>query len=306
MHDRSPMRHREQHELTNTMATDPLLPEGHFSPARRGILRGMVSALATPALASLASGLRPARSYAAPARVRNPALTIMYPGGAAARFDATYYRDHHAKLFMDIYGSAIERFELRTVFSPARQSAGEAIRRAGPADVFVAMINVWIADYDAFNARSTKAAYDAMGRDKKNFTNIESIVEVDDVLFAAGQPRAAPRIGDTCLSILYPDRAGARWDGERYCRSYAPLLLERLGPEAVERIEVRRGLQMLGGGEPGYLGGVNIYVRDRKAFADAWTRHRAELDSLSAGFASIRPLQLHTSVYGVDSAHSRS
>ena len=284
------------------MALYTLIPGEDCSQARRRILHGMVSALSATALGSLASGMRSTLGYAAAAKARSQALTIMYPAGAGAHFDASYYRDHHAKLFMDIYGSAIERFELRTVFSPGLGAADEARRRGPPADAFVAMINVWIADYDAFNARCTKAAYDAMGRDKKNFTNIESTVEVDEVLFAAGRSRSAPGIGDTCISLLYPNRAGAWWDSAHYCRYYAPMLVERLGSAAVKRIEVRRGLEQLGGGNPGYLGGVNVYVRDPRAFAAAWTDHGAALESLSAGLANVRPLRLHTTVYGVDSA----
>lgn len=257
------------------------------------MLRGMISALWVPAMAPLITAARPLRGFAAMAMTGGRALTILYPAIPHPRFDASYYRDHHEKLFMDIYGSAVERFELRTVSAPRTRG-------------FIAMINVWIADFAAFNTRSTSAAYDRMDRDKKNFTNIQSSVELDEVLSAAGEARSAPRVGDMCISLLYRNRAGASWDSEAYCLKYVPMLMDNLGTAAVERIEVRRGLQQLGGGDPSYLGGANIYVRDRAAFTRAWARHGEALDSQSARFSNVQPLRMQTTVYGIESKPLRS
>jgi hypothetical protein len=262
----------------------------HFNGHRRNMLRGMISALW---VAPLITAARPVRGFAASAKTGGRALTLLYPAIPHPRFDASYYRDHHEKLFMDIYGSAIERFELRTVSAPRTRG-------------FIAMINVWIADFAAFNARSTNAAYDRMDRDKKNFTNIQSSVGLDEVLSAAGEARSAPRVGDTCISLLYRNHAGASWDSEAYCRSYLPMLMDSLGTAAVERIEVRRGLQQLDGGDPSYLGGANIYVRDRAAFARAWAQHGKALDSRSARLSNVEPLRMETTVYGIESAPLRS
>ena len=39
------------------------------------------------------------------------AMTILYPAGEGIKFDPDYYRDHHLKLIMRLYGSSIKRFE---------------------------------------------------------------------------------------------------------------------------------------------------------------------------------------------------
>lgn len=283
------------------MTLQSLLRREHFSEDRRNVLRGMVAALCAPAMASLASAARPVRGFAAVPKTGTRALTILYPAGLHGQFDAPYYRDHHEKLFMRIYGSAIERFELRTVSYAHAGAADESNQAAAGAGRFIAMINVWIADFAAFDARSTNAAYDEMDRDKKNFTNIESSVELDEVLSAVGAARSAPRVGDTCISTLYRNGAGASFDSEACCRTYLPMVMDSLGPAAVERIEVRRGLEQLGGGVPSSLGGMNIYVRDRAAFARAWAQHGKVLDSRAARFSNAQPLRLRTRIYGVES-----
>jgi hypothetical protein len=254
--------------------------------SRREILRGMAAALCMSPLAPFAIG---ESSTNPEATVRNRALTILYPTGPDTRFDGAYYRDHHMKLFMDIYGSAIERFELRLVESPASP--------------FAAVINIWIADYPAFSARSTEAAYKQMGDDKPNFTNAHSTVEVDEVNAAVGDPRSRVQINEPCVSILYPNGTGTEWDVHAYGRKQLPIMMQRLGSTAVRRIEARKGLNLLDAGAPAYLGGVNIYIRDRNAFGVAWAKHGAELQAEAARLTKVAPVRVDTVVYGIEAAH---
>jgi hypothetical protein len=267
--------------------------------ARRKVLQHAASAVvlgavATPFLRGYASSQKPA----------DRALTIVYPGGPQVRFDANYYRDYHLRLFMDIYGPAIERFELRTVdFAPVDSTPGALGGQTMTPPEFTAVINAWIVDFAIFKARSTEAAYRKMGDDKKNFTNTSSTVQVDEVLSALGDPRAAARVGDRCLSILYPNGADARWDIEKYCEACAPRMMQVLGSDAIRRIEVRKGMTQLEGGSPAYLGGINIYVKDQHAFSVARSKHGDALDADAARLTNVRPVRLSTIVYGVDTTH---
>jgi hypothetical protein len=260
---------------------------------RRTVLSGTAAAL----LLSLGGAAR-VRSESAAAQTpskksQNRLLTITYPSGASVRFDANYYRDHHVKLFMDIYGSAIERFELRTL----TQSQAPA---------FSALINIWIADFDQFHTRSTPEAYGRMGEDKKNFTNASSAIQVDEVTYEAGEPRAAVQPGSGCLSLLYPAGQAGAWDNEARCRTYAEGLKSLFGRNVIRRIELRKGIEQLDDGSPAYQGGINLYVRNASTFAESWQRNRLAVQKLSAQLCSASPVELNTIVYGVDTTHTNA
>ena len=71
------------------------------------------------------------------------------------------------------------------------------------------------------------------------------------------------------VSILYPDKAGAKFDFEYYCSRHMPMVRDRLG-KACSGIAVDKGI---GGGEPGSSPG---YVAIGYILAD-------DLDALMAG-----------------------
>ena len=188
-------------------------------PSRRMILQGVVSTVSLSTLAPILVGC-PALGHVA--AVNNRALTILYPAGPQIRFDANYYRDHHVKLFMDIYGSAIERFELRVMDSFKANDPEPLTDKQWSTSPFVAVLNIWIADYALFSARSTDAAYKKMGDDKPKFTNTQSTVEVDEIRAAVGEPRTRVKIGDQCMSFLFPNVTGSEWDVDAYSWTQPP------------------------------------------------------------------------------------
>src|SRR5882757_5773570 len=91
---------------------------------RRELLSRALSTLFLSAVggAGLEASLARANSPSPQNQPSGRALTITYPGGPSIQFDPNYYRDHHIGLFMDIYGTAIERFELRTVTRQASET----------------------------------------------------------------------------------------------------------------------------------------------------------------------------------------
>lgn len=234
--------------------------------SRRTVLEGAAAAW----LLSVAGVARSA--------TRQRLLTITYPAGASIRFDADYYRDHHLKLFMDIYGSAIERFELRTL---------------APGGAFSAVINIWIADFEQFRARSTPAAYQRMGDDKKNFTNTSSSIQVDEVTCESGDPRSRMTRGCECLSLLYPAGPAGAWSDDAKCRAYVDGLKKLLGRETLRRVELRKGLEQLDDGAPAYQGGINLYSRNTLS-----PQNREAVVKMSAQLCSVAPVELSTTVFG--------
>ncbi|HWG69271.1 MAG TPA: hypothetical protein VN692_07640 [Steroidobacteraceae bacterium] len=264
--------------------------------SRRQVLKGLSAALSLGSIVHSGTGL-------AGPKASERALTILYPIGPDSRFNADYYRDHHLTLFMDIYGSSIERFELCTVQSSAPLPGDVASTNAMR---FAALMNIWISDFGLFTSRSTDAAYTAMGADKANFTNIQSTVQVDEVQAMLGEPRSAPRVGDECIQFCFPNKPGARWDVGTYSQVDAPRFLKAFGPEAVSRIEIRKGISELDAGAPGYLGSVSIYVKDRKAFATAYATHGGPLEARTLAMSNVHPFLLRTSVYGIGTSRAHA
>ena len=62
------------------------------------------------------------------------------------------------------------------------------------------------------------------------------------VFGAAGDPASAIRVGDRCLTVLYPYDPADRFDHEYYRDQHMPSLVEMFGREAITRVEVRKGL----------------------------------------------------------------
>jgi len=261
--------------------------------SRRTVLEGAAAALLLSIAGTAIVHPEPASDPKVTAGTRRRLLTLTYPAGPSIRFDVNYYVDHHVKLFMDIYGSAIERFELRKV-APSQAGA------------FTVLMNVWIADFDAFRARSTPAAYQRMGDDKKNFTNASSSIQVDEVTHEAGEPRANILRGYGCLSLLYPAGEAGAWGDEAQCRGFVADSTKLLGPKVLRRIEIRKGIEQLDDDSPTYQGGINLYSHDAETLSRLWQRHHDAAMQLSAKLCKERPLELNTTVFGIDSAHHQS
>ncbi|MEJ0038481.1 MAG: hypothetical protein WDO68_20785 [Gammaproteobacteria bacterium] len=89
-------------------------------------------------------------------------LTIVYPAGEGLTFNADYYRDHHLKTIMKLYGATVQRFELRTVNAPKA--------------AYAAAVNIWIGDLDAFKANNDKHGK-TLQDDVPHFTNARPIIQ---------------------------------------------------------------------------------------------------------------------------------
>src|SRR5690606_12915947 len=103
-----------------------------------------------------------------------------------------------------------------------------------------AAINIWINDLAAFNANNEKHGQ-TLRDDVPNFTNGQPTIQYDRVHGEAGAARSAPQVGDTCVTILYPNGEGVRWEVDKYRTGHMPLIMRLYGTEAIKRFELRQG-----------------------------------------------------------------
>ena len=266
---------------------------------RRGITQSMGTAISLGMLASAFGAALPKGARAqTPATAGNNCLTILYPAGDGITFDADYYRNHHLVTIMKLYGKTIQRFELRTVAAAAAPLAAPPAPGSPPAPRFSAAVNIWINDLEAFNANNQKHG-GTLRDDVRNFTNAQPTIQYDNVHGAVGEARSAMRIGDRCLTILYPNSDGVRWDVDYYRTHHMPLIMKLYGTAAIKRFELRKSDSGQQGGAPGYIGTVNIYINDQKAFDAAGKEHGPTLVKDVPHFSSVMPNAFPTTLYGV-------
>jgi len=98
-------------------------------------------------------------------------ISIAYPKTDGGTFDFDYYTNKHIPMVAKYLGGNAARAEVRKgVASPD-----------GSAASFVCMANVWIKSVEEFQATLEKHGQEIMG-DIPNFTNIQPILQVDEVV----------------------------------------------------------------------------------------------------------------------------
>jgi uncharacterized protein (TIGR02118 family) len=191
-------------------------------------------------------------------------------------------------MMQSLYGGALTRVEARKpLLAP-----GE------PPSPYAAIVNFWIPDPEVFAKASAAHGRDLTG-DKVHFTNVEQKVQSEAVFGATGNSASSIRVGDRCLTVLYPYEAADRFDHEYYRDRHVTALVEMFGREAISRVEMRKGLSSPNGKEPPlYSCTANLYVADARAFAAAASANRQRLIDDIARFTSVSPISLMTEVVG--------
>lgn len=92
------------------------------------------------------------------------------------------------------------------------------------------------------------------------------------------------------VSVMYPNKPGARFDHDYYRDTHMPLVKARLG-DACIRYSVEKGL---GGGAPGapapYVGICHIYSPSIEAFQAAMARHAKEIMGDIPNYTDLQPV----------------
>ncbi len=101
-------------------------------------------------------------------------ISIAYPKKEGGTFDFDYYAKKHIPMVSHLLGANADRFEVRKgVASPD-----------GSAASFVCTANIWIKFFHEFQVTLAKHAKEIMG-DIPNFTNIQPILQVDEVVLGS-------------------------------------------------------------------------------------------------------------------------
>lgn len=150
------------------MATEGMKRAVERTLDRRTLLTGAGKAAAVGAAVG-ATLTTPAS--AADSVVGQYCMTIVYENGPDVRFDFDYYENTHMPLIMRLYGDSISRFELR------RGQPGAD----GSPPPYVATLNIYIADVDAFEAAAAEHQA-GVAADVPKFTNANLIAQRDQVV----------------------------------------------------------------------------------------------------------------------------
>ena len=240
------------------------------------------------AAAVTAGAVLPYRASAAAGEIGMHCLSVLYPNGEDIHFDHDYYRDKHLSLIMRLYGKSIKRFELRKALTAEGQ----------PKPPCIAAVNIWIADPEAFEALGAQHGPTLIA-DVPNFTNAMPAIQNEEIYGVAGADLSVPAIGEQCLTILYPNEEGARFDPDYYRDKHLTLVMQLYGEKAIKRFEMRRGLSAQDGSKAPYAATVNIYVNDAQAFAEAGPKHGETLRKDLPNFSSVTPTAESTEIYGL-------
>jgi uncharacterized protein (TIGR02118 family) len=91
------------------------------------------------------------------------------------------------------------------------------------------------------------------------------------------------------VSVLYPNKPGARFDMDYYCNKHFPLVKARLGA-AVKGIAVEQGIA---GGAPGtsaaFIAMGHLYCDSVEAFQAAFAPHMQEIMGDIPNYTDIEP-----------------
>lgn len=91
-----------------------------------------------------------------------------------------------------------------------------------------------------------------------------------------------------CITVLYPNQDGVRFDFDYYKNHHATLIMKLYG-RAIAKYELRKGLSGPDGGKPTYVATVNFWIGDQKLFDEAQTKHTEALIADVPNFTNVQP-----------------
>ena len=139
--------------------------------SRREMLSGAGAVMTLGTVAAALGACAPAETPVEEASLAGTrCITVLYPNGDDITFDFDYYKNSHMTLIMDLYGKSIRKFELRKGL-PGPD---------GSQPTYVATVNIWIADMEAFAAAGEKHTQTLID-DVPNFTNGLPVIQTDEV-----------------------------------------------------------------------------------------------------------------------------
>lgn len=265
---------------------------GSFS--RRSLLAGVGGAAVVGTFASSISATLRAAEDAGESAI---CLTMLYPNGEKAKFDARHYHSKHLPMLKTIYGDSVERIELRTPKRPkAASTSGQsnspsaAAPAMGPPPRVIAATSIWIRDLKAFGEK-TAANNAEITKDLGNVvTESQPIVQYDKVIVLLGDARNDMAEDTQVFSTYYPASPEARFDVKYYGEKVIPLMVSLYGAKSIRRIEVTMGSNAQGGGKAPVVAASHFYIRDRAAWDAAGMKAYPQLMAEGPKYSTIVPI----------------
>ena len=91
------------------------------------------------------------------------------------------------------------------------------------------------------------------------------------------------------VSVLYPNRPGAKFDMTYYCEKHIPMVQQKLGA-ACKRVAVEQGTAgMAPGSPPAFIAMGHLYCDSVAAFQTAFAPHAQTIMADIANYTDIEP-----------------
>jgi uncharacterized protein (TIGR02118 family) len=91
------------------------------------------------------------------------------------------------------------------------------------------------------------------------------------------------------VSVLYPNRPGAKFDMDYYCNNHIPMVQQKLGA-ACKRVGVEQGIAGMGPGAPAtYIAMGHIYCDSVAAFEAAFAPHAQTIMDDIPNYTDVEP-----------------
>jgi uncharacterized protein (TIGR02118 family) len=91
------------------------------------------------------------------------------------------------------------------------------------------------------------------------------------------------------VSVLYPNRAGAKFDMTYYCEKHIPMVQQKLG-SACKRVSVEQGIAGMAPGAPAaFIAMGHLYCDSAEAFQAAFAPHAQDIMGDIPNYTDIEP-----------------
>ncbi len=246
---------------------------------RRSLLTGASYAAAGAALAARLVSLAEAEEAVQPQVAPALSLNMVFLNDQKAKFDQDRYIKKHLPLLRKIYGTSVERIELRTAQSPSPGMPPSAI---------LATAHFAISDVRAFS-QALGAGSKEINEDLDATAKGTRVSQVDRLVASVGEPLSEVKVGAQVMTTLYPAQPGKTLDKDYFVATHVPKLFSIYGGNALRRVEGNLGVDQ-GASKATYVATTHLYVRDRSAYADSQQQAMGDLIEDAKKYTTIFPL----------------
>ena len=117
----------------------------------------------------------------------------------------------------------------------------------------------------------------------------------------ASEAEAQGRVDQECMTIVYQNGPGVRFNFDYYVNTHMPLIM-RLYGKSISRFELRRGQPGADGAPPPYIATITIWIADPAAFDAAAAEHQAGIRADVSKFTNAMLIAQRDKIVGTASS----